>query len=185
MEDFIRHAETNLSIAQIQRGSRKYSDVMELIHIFSKQDHNLTPLHETVDLFNSLARFENLPSPQAVFIGKNNVDTLKPWQKYIIKCFKQEEFTPIPLYARSMSAMWKLATYDHFLTDTVHYGGTVMPVVLSMAIKPKVITEFGVHGGFTTLKFCRLNPEARVHAVDIHSRMPDANLINLPFTLIL
>ena len=175
MKMMIDHAKRNLKNSGIDPNSQKFKDVMDLIDVFAKQDHEKTPRHETIDLFNSLARFENLPIPDSVQRTKLP-DYLKPYQRYIVECFKEEEFVPIPDYARNMSAMWRYATYSHLMTDVIYHGTPKQSATLSLIYKPKVIVEMGVHGGFTTLLFCRLNPLARVYAVDIHSRMPDANL---------
>ena len=175
IDDFINHALENLNKAGIDKQYLR-EDVIELISVFAKQDHDRTPRHETIDLFNSLARFENLPSKEAINIVKCNPELLRPYQKYLLECFKESDFVPIPDYARNMSAMWRFATYEHLISDTVYHGGTIMASVLSMAYKPNVVVEMGVHGGFTNLLLCRLNPSARVYAVDINSKMPDADL---------
>lgn len=175
MENLINHAIDNLNKAGINKQYLR-EDVIELLSVFAKQDHQRTPMHETINLFNSLARFENLPSLEAINKVKHNPESLRPFQRYVQECFKEDEFVAIPSYARNMSAMWRFATYENLISDNVYHSGTIMAAVLSMAYKPKVIVEMGVHGGFTNLLLCRLNPSARVYAVDINSKMPDADL---------
>ncbi len=92
---------------------------------------------------------------------------MKPWQQYLFTCFKQEEYVEVNI--PDLSNMWRFATWDSFVYDTIVCNGTQMATLLSMVYKPKVIVEFGLDAGFTTLQFCRLNPDARIHGVDINS----------------
>lgn len=101
---------------------------------------------------------------------------LKGWQVYLRSKFPRASYRPIPDYARYMSALWRFATYEHLATDTVVHNGTQMPTLLSMVYQPKIVVEFGVDGGMTTMLLCKLNPDARVYAVDKYSKKRDADV---------
>ena len=92
------------------------------------------------------------------------------WQKYLLDCFKKEEFYNLPERVSSQPAMWRFATYDALVEDTMQRNGPIAAACLSILFKPKIIVEMGVHAGWTTLLLCKLNPQARVHAVDIRGR---------------
>lgn len=98
---------------------------------------------------------------------------LKPWQRYVLSCFPKDEFYEFPEYILRLSAMHRYSTYNKFVWDTITRNGCIASATLSLAFKPKVIVEMGIHGGFTTLLLCKLNPQARVHAVDRISILPD------------
>lgn len=102
--------------------------------------------------------------------------SLYSWQRYVLSCFPREKYVDVPAYARYMSSMWRHATWESFVSDTVAHNGTQMAALLSLAYKPKVIVEFGLDAGFTTLQLCRLNPFARVYGVDKYSKKRDADV---------
>lgn len=98
------------------------------------------------------------------------------WQEHLFQHFRREDYVDVPEYARGMSSMWRHATWDAFVYDTVHCWGTQMATRLSMVYRPKVVVELGLDAGFTTLQFCKLNPDATVYGVDLHSKKRDADL---------
>lgn len=97
------------------------------------------------------------------------------WQEYLFSCFKKQEYIPIPCTG-SLHNMWRHATWDEFVRDTIECNGTQMATLLSMVYKPKTVVEFGLDAGFTTLQFCKLNPEAQVYGVDLNSWNQNTNL---------
>jgi hypothetical protein len=98
---------------------------------------------------------------------------LMDWQRYVLSCFPKEEFYELPEDIYRLSAMHKYSTYNKFVWDTVVRNGCIASATLSLAFKPKVVVEFGVHGGFTTLLLCKINKNARIHAVDNSSILAD------------
>lgn len=173
-EDFHNHAKTNLERAGIT--GTKLADIMALVAVIAQQNHAGTPLHETVDTFAKVAKFENLPSvaarkaaasPEVLSAMKSG---LPAWQRYFLDCFKRDEFCDLPPEMLSQSSMWRCGTYESLLEDTIMHNGTIMATLLSMAFKPKVVVEMGIDGGITTMQLCRLNPQARVYGVDKFSR---------------
>lgn len=170
------HARTNLLAAGIEETSPLYAKVVELLEVLSREDHKGVETFEVVNLFSRLGKSENLPHKAKVSQALSNPDTLPMWMRYVLEHFKREEFCELPEEMHRQSSMWKYASYDNLVSDTVHCNGTIMAAAVSLLFKPKRIVEFGTHGGMTALLLCRLNPEARIHAVDINSRMPDAML---------
>jgi hypothetical protein len=65
----------------------------------------------------------------------------------------------------------RFASWDILKEDTLERNGAVAAACLSMLFRPKVIVEFGVKVGWTSLLLCRLNPKARVHGVDVSGRV--------------
>ncbi len=98
--------------------------------------------------------------------------SLRPWQTYLFSRFPRSEYVPIPEHARRWDCLWRHATWEAFASDTVHCNGTQMATLLSMVYKPKVVAEFGLDAGLTTLQFCKLNPEAQVFGVDASETHP-------------
>lgn len=100
---------------------------------------------------------------------------LMPWQTYLLDRFPRDSYVPVPSHI-PVGNMWRHATWDGFYADTLECNGTQMASILSMVYQPRVVVEFGVDAGFTTLQFCKLNPQARVYAVDLTSRNRNSNL---------
>lgn len=175
MDPLLTHGRENLIGAGIEESSQLHRDVMELLNVLSSQKHVGSEPFQVVNLFSQLGKSQNLPHKK-VEEAMNFSENLPAWMRYVINCFKREDFCELPEEIHRQSSMWKYATYDNLLSDTIHCNGSVMAATLSLLFKPKTIVEFGVHGGMTALLLCRLNPNARVHAVDVNSRMPDAML---------
>lgn len=174
-EVLIAHALTNLRLAGVEEGTPLHADVMDLITVFAMQDHARVPTFAVANLFQRLAKSENLPvkewsQPDVSLAGQ------QAWKRHVVSCFPRDEFYRFSEHVRSQTSMWRLASYEDFLSDVVHCGGLEAATLLSLVFKPKVVVEFGLHGGFTTLALCKLNPGARVYGVDCHSRMADAEL---------
>ncbi len=97
---------------------------------------------------------------------------MKPWQEYVLSCFKKEEFFEFPEFMiKAHTDFERYSTYERFVWDTVERCGCIAAACLSMLFKPKVIIEMGVKVGWTSLLLCRLNPEARVYGIDIAGRV--------------
>lgn len=101
---------------------------------------------------------------------------MKPWQEYLLSKFPKDEYVDIPAWVVDLVNMWRHATWEKFISDTLDCNGTQMAALLSMAYKPKVIVEMGVDAGFTTLQFCKLNPDARVYGIDNRSQNSNTKL---------
>ncbi len=166
----IDHAKHHLARAGIGSESAQYRTVMQMLETLAAQTTDLGEQAKIANLVGRLVRLENLPVAEAAEWKHKIPGDLLPWQKALIERMPPETFCELPSYMAEQSSMWKLATYEAFLSDTIDCHGTQMAVGLSLAFKPKVVVEFGVHAGFTTLLFCRMNPEARVYAVDSAAR---------------
>lgn len=175
MSPLISHALTNLRLAGVEEGSPLHADVMELMEVFASQDHSRTPTFMVANLFQRLAKSENLPVKEFTHHDVS-MEGRKAWEKHVVSCFPREEFYKFSESVRSQTSMWRLASYEDFLSDVLHCGGLEAATLLSMLFRPKVVVEMGLHGGFTTLALCKLNPTARVYGVDCNSKMADADL---------
>ena len=172
-------AATKLNLAGIEDPIQ--GQVLELLDFFEHQDRSVTR-HSVVNAFSRLAKGGNLPSWKASFLA-NHPDgmTVKmwgapKWQKFVIEAYEKHPFHRLSEDMAEQSSMWRHSTWEDFISDTLDCNGTIMAAVLSMAFKPKVVVEMGVDAGFTTLQFCRFNPDARVYAVDKFSRKRDAEI---------
>lgn len=96
---------------------------------------------------------------------------LEPWQQYVLDCFPESSHLPTPTYVDGVQSLWRLKDWEHLASDTIACYGTQMVAKLSMVYRPKVIVEFGVRDGTTTLLLCKLNPNARVYGIDLYSRV--------------
>lgn len=172
----LTHSRANLLAAGVTESSPLYAKVMGLIEFLARDDHKGVETFEVVNLFSRLGKSENLPHKSKVSQAADHPETLPAWMRYVLECFKREEFCELPEEIRCQSSMWKFSTYENLVSDTVHCCGTQMAATISLLFKPQTIVEFGTHGGMTALLLCRLNPTARIHAVDVNSRMPDAML---------
>ncbi len=92
------------------------------------------------------------------------------WQEYLFSKFLREEYVAVPEYVPNREYMWRHATWDAFVHDTIKCNGTQMATMLSMVYQPKVVVEMGLDAGFTTLQLCKLNPDAQIYGVDIRSK---------------
>lgn len=97
---------------------------------------------------------------------------LMAWQKFALSRIKSEEFVETPLEMREQfgAGMWRYGLYEDFLYDTVMQNGCISAATLSMLYHPKVIVEFGIYGGHTTMLLCKFNPEAKVYGVDLNEK---------------
>lgn len=86
------------------------------------------------------------------------------WKEKALTYFNKELFFTIPEHFRSEhgNTLERWSTWDKFVNDS----GYKTAAILSFMFKPKVIVEFGVHFGWTSLLWCKFNPTARVHGVD-------------------
>lgn len=171
-----------LARAGYEEGHPIYNNILKLIDVYSTLDLSYErkssegmdwDSHETSKLFSRLVRFENLPDRRGVGRELDPSDLRFPWQRFILEKIKREEYTDLEESVSEKVSMWKYSTYDMLLSDVVNTGGAMCATLLSMLYRPKVIVEMGVHAGFTTMLFCKLNPEAIIHGVDIHSRCSD------------
>jgi len=95
---------------------------------------------------------------------------MNSWQEYVLNCFPKERFYNFPVEKIDSSiGMKRLATHDLLVQEVTESNIVMAPACLSLLFRPKVIVEMGVHHGWTTLLLCKLNPEARVHAVDVRT----------------
>lgn len=96
------------------------------------------------------------------------VGNLFPWQEYLLSQFKPEEFveTPVEMRTDGGAGVFRFGTYYDLVYDTLINNGAVAATTLSMLFKPKVITEFGIYAGSTTMLLSKLNPSAKVYAID-------------------
>ena len=98
------------------------------------------------------------------------------WKEYLLSRCPAESFNSMPQWAREQSAQWRYADYEAFRYDVIECNGPVAATCLSLAYQPKLIVEMGVFSGHTSFILCRANPDARVHGVDIRSRMKKTTL---------
>lgn len=106
---------------------------------------------------------------------------MKDWQKHAIDCFKKEDFYEFPDFMKEAHTDFqRYASYNEFVKDTLERCGCIAPATLSMLFKPKIVVEFGVKLGWTSLLLCRFNPKARIHGVDISGRMENGIFPYLP-----
>lgn len=173
MSELIDHARANMNLGGVH--DHAYRLCVEDL-LFTLERHGGVDHHKVIDLFARLARLENLPAVAAVERARHDPGSLRPWQRFLLSCLPEKDFVPVPDYARAMPAQWRLGTWDNLASDTVHCYGTMMPAVLSMAYRPGVVVEMGVHTGSNTLLFCKMNPQARVYGVDAFARTRDAHL---------
>lgn len=91
-----------------------------------------------------------------------------PWQEYLLNHFKSEEFvdTPIEMRTDKGAGVFRFGTYYDLLHDTLVNNGAIAVTTLSMLFKPKIIVEFGVYAGSTTMLLAKLNPTAKVYGID-------------------
>ena len=104
---------------------------------------------------------------------------MEHWQKYVLNCFKKEEFFDVDLSGRTeadKAALRRYHSYNEFVIDTLERYGAIASAILSILFKPKVIVEMGVNIGWTSLLLSKLNPEAIVHGVDIAETYSDSLL---------
>jgi hypothetical protein len=96
------------------------------------------------------------------------------WKERAIKCFDKKDFFNVPENFRSEhgNTLQRWSTYYHLIND----GGYKAAACLSFLFKPKVVVEFGVHFGWTSLLWCKFNPTARVHGVDRYGHPNDTIL---------
>jgi hypothetical protein len=113
---------------------------------------------------------ENVPDAYALVRARFR-QGLEPWQEYLFDCFPEAGHRLTPPYVADIPGIWRVKDWPHLASDTVACNGTQMAAKLSMAYRPKVIVEMGVHDGTTTLLLCKLNPGARVYGVDCRSRI--------------
>ncbi len=113
---------------------------------------------------------ENIPQDYALDMARQRCG-LEPWQQYLFDCLSEEKHAPPPPYVDTIPGIWRAKDWDHVASDTVHCNGTQMVAKLSLLYKPRIIVEMGVHDGTTLMYLCKLNPKARVHGVDIRSRI--------------
>lgn len=113
---------------------------------------------------------QSMPDSDTVWVEGGPITSMTPWQAYLLDHFRREDYVSVPEFARDLSGMWRHATWDTFFRDTVECWGTQMATLLSMVYRPKVVAEFGIDAGLTTLQFCKLNPAAVVYGVDRYSR---------------
>uniref|UniRef100_A0A6M3J6J7 Putative cephalosporin hydroxylase n=1 Tax=viral metagenome TaxID=1070528 RepID=A0A6M3J6J7_9ZZZZ len=114
---------------------------------------------------------------------------MKSWQKYALDCFKGKPFYELPSILGK--EYFRFATYQALERDTVNNYGPIASASLSLLYRPKVVVEFGVKAGFTSLLLCRFNPEAEVHGVDLvgqidHTDLPTGFVVllhNLKYSL--
>lgn len=165
-----------------EKGHPIYNNILKLVDVYSTLDLSYErksnegmdwDSYETSKLFAKIVRFENLPDKRAVGKELDPGDLRFPWQSFVLDKINRSEYTDFEESVSEKISMWKYCTYDMLLSDVVNTGGLMCATLLSMLYKPKVIVEMGVHAGFTTMLFCKLNPGAIVHGVDIHTRCPD------------
>ena len=95
---------------------------------------------------------------------------MKPWQDYVLnKCFNESNYPEIPEKFRYHSNLKRFMTYDELWIDTIKRNGPIACVTLSLLFKPKIIVEFGVNLGWTSLLLSKLNPQAEVYGIDIRN----------------
>ena len=58
---------------------------------------------------------------------------LKRWQRHLLSRFPREDYVSIP---EPWINMWRHATWERFVSDTVSCNGTQMATILSMVYKP-------------------------------------------------
>ncbi len=123
---------------------------------------------------------ENLPVTEALRRARLR-EGLESWQEYLFDCFPESRHLAIPPYVADIPGVWRAKDWEHLASDTVACNGTQMAAKMSLAYKPRVIVEMGVHDGTTTLLLCKLNPQARVYGVDCRSRIHgDHSLQSVP-----
>jgi hypothetical protein len=120
------------------------------------------------------------------FWGENRTEiwaNLKPWQLYSLEAFKPEDWVDLPIEYRSQfgSGIWRLGTYEDFVYETVALHGWIASCTLSLLFKPKVIAEFGIYAGLTSLLFSKFNPTADVYVVDIQDILSVGPLPQISF----
>lgn len=102
---------------------------------------------------------------------------MKDWKKYIFECFEKENFVDVPKDLREEHIdLTRFGTYDYFVWDTIERNGPIASATLSLFFKPKVIVEFGVKAGWTSLLLSGLNPHAIVYGVDIAEYIDSTNI---------
>ena len=90
------------------------------------------------------------------------------WQDYLLsKCFDKNNYPEVPSEVRYHPNLKRFMTYEELEIDTIQRNGAIAASTLSLLFKPKVVVEFGVNLGWTSLLLSKLNPEADVHGIDI------------------
>jgi hypothetical protein len=185
MADIVRAAKEQLIRAGYDLNSNHIKNLLTLLETYDNQENSYEPMEGDHlwltrligNLFSKLIKFENLPDKRVENLKTCKLPTLQHfWQNYLLKHFPQETFFNLPDEISNRTSMWRFATYDNFLSDILNTGGVMCATLLSMFFKPKIIVEFGVDAGFTTLLFCRCNPQARIHAIDNKGRIQYNNL---------
>lgn len=186
MGDIVRASKDQLIRAGYDFDSKPIKNLLELLQNYENQENTFIPKegdhlwHPRLigNLFARLIKGENLPDKRVVDSSKDLITKhlTYPWQKYLLEHIPQELFFDLPEEISNQTSMWRFSTYDNFLSDVVNTGGAMCATLLSMFFKPKTVVEFGVDAGWTTLLFCRCNPEARIHAIDNRARIQYNNL---------
>jgi hypothetical protein len=169
MSDIKRFAKEMLTRNGYKSDHPIFENIFKLIDVYEtldlsyerKNDHAMAwawDSHETSKLFAKLVRFENLPDKRGAGQELDRSKLKFPWQHFILDKIKREDFFDFSDSVSEKTSMWKYSTYDMLLSDIVNTGGVMCATLLTMLYKPKVIVEMGVHAGFTTMLFCKLNP---------------------------
>ncbi len=103
---------------------------------------------------------------------------MEHWQKYAIDHFRAKPFFEVPpeFLEWHDGALKRFCSLTEFEHDTLVRYGCIAATCLSILFKPKVIVEFGVKAGWTSLLLSRLNPQAEVHGVDLSGCIQDTPL---------
>lgn len=96
------------------------------------------------------------------------------WKEWALSCFDKDKFFEVPENFRSEhgNTLQRWSTWNSVVQD----NGYNTAAILSMIYKPKVVVEFGVHFGWTSLLWCKFNPQARVHGIDRYGHPHDTIL---------